>query len=441
MTDIVRDQWVRWLFILLCGSGALWSFARVSDWGNELSPVDPYSEANVLREVRHFLEEGLTRHYGLGTVLYPGLYPTEGFASDPDLSVFGVSPEGVYTHYPPGPEYLAWLTAKLFGAEPVSRLRLLPISVGWAAMVFFGRAIRRRFGAAVGWMVMGACMVTPTVVDGIVGLHSQGYAFALLLVEIALVIREKPSFVPFALLGFLQGWLSFDYVFLVTFTPLAIEFALPRIEPGYAPHWRKALIQTILAGGGFTAAHGLHLLQVWAYWGSLDAALRDLAGAAAHRAGAGMISGPFEYLYQAIFNLRLYVYGLHPFSTVLDFPDTVDPADYTMFRFLGLSLGPWWLLITVGLMIWDRISPGPDARALRMNWHVVCLTGLATISLWFVIMVNHGVVHRHFLYRHLFLMFFLMTLFVAVTARRVLCESETSRRLLHRNHAVSMPGS
>ena len=92
----IRDKALTLLFILLCSSGALFSIWQVRNWGNELSLVDPYSEANALREVRHFLEDGLTQHDGLGTVYYPGMYPTEGFAREPDVSRFGVSAEGVY---------------------------------------------------------------------------------------------------------------------------------------------------------------------------------------------------------------------------------------------------------------------------------------------------------------------------------------------------------
>ena len=64
----IREKAILLLFILLCSSGALLAIWQVHDRENELSLVGAYSEANALREVRHFLEDGLTRHYGLGTV-------------------------------------------------------------------------------------------------------------------------------------------------------------------------------------------------------------------------------------------------------------------------------------------------------------------------------------------------------------------------------------
>jgi hypothetical protein len=430
MSHLIRQRAAIILFVLLCGAGAMSSTWRVQSWGNDLSLVDQYSEANVLREVRNFLQEGLFRYYGLGNVYYTGMYPADGFAGDPEVAKTSVSPEGVYTHYPPGPEYLAYAAAKLMGPEPVSRLRLLPIAAGWAAMIFLGLAVRRRFGGAVAWLVMGACALSPTVADGFVGLHSQGYACALLMVEIGLAIGTGTAFLPFALLGFLQGWLSFDYVFLVTFAPLAIELAMPRIDLAYRGRWKLAMTRVALAGGGFAAAHGLHFLQIWAYLGSFDAALRDLAGAAAHRAGAGMIEGPIGYLFLMLGNLKYYFYGVHPFHLGW-LPADPDSPDLPIFRFLGLSLGPWWLLISVALIIWDELTSRRHAGSLRMGWHVVCLSGMLTSSLWLMVMVNHGVVHRHFLYRHMFILFFVMVLFGAVRASRLWAQSTAPGRLLH----------
>jgi hypothetical protein len=418
----LRQRAAIFLFVLLCGVGAMCSAWRVQSWGNDLSLVDPYSEANLLREVRNFFQDGLLRYYGLGNVYYAGLYPAEGFASTPERAKISVSPEGIYTHYPPGPEYVAFAAAKLMGPEPVSRLRLVPIAAGWAAMTFLCLAVRRRFGDAVAWLVMAACALTPTVTESFVSLHSQGYACALLMVEIGLALGAGTVLLPFALLGFLQGWMSFDYVFLVTFAPLAIEVAMPRIDPDHRGRWQLTMRRVALAGGGFAAAHALHFLQVYSYLGSLDAALRDLSGAAAYRAGSGMVEGPIGYLSLTLGNLKYYFYGVHPFFSGWS-PLDPDGPDSPIFRFLGLSLGPWWLLVTGGLIIWDELTSRRHDASLRMSWHVVCLSGMLTSSLWLMVMLNHGLRHRHFLYRHMFILFFLMVLFGAVRASRLWAQS------------------
>jgi hypothetical protein len=85
-----------------------------------------------------------------------------------------------------------------------------------------------------------------------------------------------------------------------------------------------------------------------------------------------------------------------------------------MFRFLGLSLGPWWLAISLILMVADARS----GRSVRNDWYYVCLIGALTSSMWFLAMISHGFIHRHFLYRHLFFAFFLAVLFGAVKVSR-----------------------
>lgn len=436
MTHFIRQHAAVWLFVVLCSMGALSSVWRVHDWGNQLSEVDAYSEANALREVRNFLEQGPTRYAGLGQVYHLGMYPADGFAREPDIARYSVTRDGVYTHYPPGPEYLLYAAAKLLGPEPVSRLRLLPITIGWAATLFLGFAVRRRFGAAVGWMVMSVCILTPTVTDGFVGLHYQGYAFALLLCEIGIAIGTNARVAPFGVLGFLQGWLSFDYVFLVTFVPLALELMMPRIDLGCQSRWPLALTRVVLAGAGFAGAHALHFLQVWAYWGSLQAALRDFGGAAAHRAGAAMIGGPLDYLLLTLSSLKLYFYGLHPLNFALSLPDPGVPENWSMFRFLGLSLGPWWLLITLGLILWDEFNTKSADRSPRLDWHFVCVTGVLTSSAWLLAMPDHAAHHRHFLYRHLFFAFFVAVLFGAATIRRYWAETTMPERRPHRHIGI-----
>jgi hypothetical protein len=326
-----------------------------------------------------------------------------------------LTPDGVYTHYPPGPEYLAYAAATVLGPEPVSRLRLLPIMIGWAAMIFLGVSVWRRFGPAVSWLVMAACAITPTVNNGFVGLHSQGYAFALLQCEIGFAIGSGVTAVPFAILGFVQGWLSVDYVFLVCLTPLAIEAAMPRIDPNYRNRWSLAWRRTILAGAGFTFAHIAHFAQVWAYWGDFSVALNDFAAAARYRAGGATSDGVLNHIKIADQLLNNYYLGVHPFSPhVFQLGDDWS-RQWLTFRFLGLSLGPWWVMITVALALRQWVSRTKSAASLADNWLRVSMLGILTSSSWFMVMVNHGTAHQFYLYRHLFFAFFLALLFGAVT--------------------------
>jgi hypothetical protein len=414
MPDALRRRVEVVAFVLLCSLGSLSAAWHMRNWGDALSPVDAFSEANAIREVRNFLDTGITMNDGLGNVLRPGLYPDQGFQGFPTLRAASVTPSGVYTHYPPGPEYLLYAAMRLLGPHPISRLRILPLIITWAAAVFFGLSLRGRFGTPVAAMVMLACATLRLFSDADSYLHDIGYAFALLLVEIGVSVGRNKLVLPFLLLGFLQGWLSFDYVFLVTLVPGATELAMGRLGVGHAARLRLAAWRCVAAGAGFMLAHLLHFLEVWAFFGSFHPALADLTGAASCRAGASEAGGPLHRFVETFGIIKYYVVGQYPISTFFWRPDAGLPGNWQVFRFAGLTLGIWWVVLThlfivLHLLSGRRVSH--PARKLDSDWLVVSLCGLVPCVLWYVVMLNHAADHTHYLYRHLFFGFFIGALF------------------------------
>ncbi|WP_294536005.1 hypothetical protein [uncultured Rhodoblastus sp.] len=408
---LARRLWLA-AFILLCCVGALYDVWKIRDWGDKLSPVDAYSEANALREVDGFRAQGFWRDAGLGNVLFGPRYPDEGFPTTTGEELeHTLTPSGVYTHYPPGPEYLLYLAEAVLGPEPVSRLRLLPIALGAAATTFFGLSVRRRFGAVAGWLVMLVSLTVVPFSDAYTSIHEFGYALALLLVEIGVAIGRNRLRWPFLLLGFLQGWLSFDQIFLVVLTPLAVELSLPVITPGYDPRWRLAMERCFVAGLGFTFAHLLHFVEVWAYFGSLSAAIADFKDSARWRAAneTDMVNG---WSGTVIANLGHYFFSRQPFALHLEY--------YTLhsFRFLRLTLGPAWLLVALGFLAVavSRIRSGLAAFNLLGRWVLMGLIGVVASSGWYVAMPAHAHHHINLMYRHTILCFELWAIFLAVQA-------------------------
>jgi len=416
MSERTRASLALFGFILLCSIGSLSAAWQVRNWGNNLSRVDPFSESNAIREVRNFLDTGITANDGLGNVLRPGLYPHQGFEGYPATRPHSVTPSGVYTHYPPGPEYILYVATKLLGAQPISRLRIVPLTLTWLAAVFFGLSVRRRFGMSAAVLVMLACAALPMFSDADSCLHDEGYAFALLLVEIGVSIGVNRLIFPFALLGFFQGWLSFDYFFLVTLVPGAIEWAMPRLDVGHRARKRLALWRCGVAAAGFAFAHLLHFAEVCAFFGSIPAAVHDLADAAAYRTGE---FGPIGRVILTCLVLRHYFIGTYPISTFFWRPDAGIPGNWQVFRFGGLTIGIWWLLLThlfiaVRLMGKTRRPLDLAKRQIDNDWLVVTLCGVVPCSLWYIVMPEHAFIHEHLLYRHLFFCFFLGLLFCAI---------------------------
>jgi hypothetical protein len=431
MTEGVRRR--LWLlgFLLLCSAGTIIAGWQMRDWGNALSPVDAFSEANALREVDGFRAQGLGRDAGLGNVLYGPRYPDEGFPTAVgDERTHTVTPNGVYTHYPPGPEYLLYLAEAVFGPEPVSRLRLLPLAISCAADVFFGLSVRRRFGATAGWLVMLACLAVTPLHDANSSVHFLGYALALLLVEIGVAIGRNRLLSPFLLLGFVQGWMSFDYAFLVVLTPMAVELSLTCICPEYRARPRLGLGRCVLAGAGFALAHLLHFGEVWAYYGSLGHALADLSNSALYRAGADQAHGLANYVANSLLLVDFYVRSPYPVSLPFLHP---APAFFAVhaFRFLGLTLGVWWPVVGVVLFLVDvrRRLRGLRPLYLLPRWCALGLIGIGVSCVWWLIMQNHAIVHRHLLYRHLAVCFVLWSIFLAVQIAAPIERWRVSRRV------------
>jgi hypothetical protein len=443
MTEALRRHARTLAFLLLCSVGTICCAVQMWHWGDALSEADTFSEANTLRSVDGFRDLGLGRFAGLGNVLYGLRYPDVGFTSTAISRAESVLPTGVYPHYPPGPEYLLYLDEMLFGPEPVVALRILPLAVGWVGAVFLGFSIRRRFGETVGWLTMLACAALGPFSDANSSIHQLGYSMALLLVEIGIVVGRNRLLLPFALLGFAQGWLSFDRVFQVALAPLAIELAMSLMPGGQQRRPRLALLRCGLAGGGFAFAHVLHFCEVWAYFGSFGQAFDNLHQAASFRAGVDQSWDPGGYLAGVIKLLIYYVVTPHPFSLLLSNPGLRHVENWDYFRFLGLTLGPWWSVVTFGLAVAARQRQrhgAVDASVLLARWLAVSGLGLGTSMLWVVIMQNHGWTNMYYLYRHLFFWFFLSVLFLSVAADQRLAGLQYPRWLAALPHPSARPG-
>ena len=417
MTEVLGRRLRLLAFLLLCGAGTMFAGWQMRDWGDALSPVDAYSEANALREVDGFRAQGITHDAGLGNVLFGSRYPDDGFAATHgEKRARSLTPSGVYTHYPPGPEYLLYAAEALFGPEPVSRLRLVPLACCGAAALFFGLSLRRRFGETAAWLVMLASLAVAPLHDANSSVHLLGYALALLLVETGVAIGRNRSWVPFLLIGFVQGWLSFDYVFLAVLVPLGAELSLRCIDPDHAVRWRLALGRCMLVGAGFVVAQLLHFCEVWSFYGTFGDAIADLHSAARYRAGADEAQDAASL--QTALSL-IYFYVVSPYPIALPFWN--QPPDFFAshaFRFLGLTLGMWWPLIAVilgGVDMRRRDSGLPPLGLLR-RWSVLGLIGVGMSCVWWMVMQNHATVHVHLLYRHLSVCFLLWATFLAVQA-------------------------
>ncbi len=369
---------------------------------NGLSPTaDPYSEANVIRAAEHYAKYGFLVDAGLAHIVYGDRFRNSGWTQD--LYRFPL-PSGVYTRYPPLPEIIAGMLEKIVGYR-VWVWRLVPVLLGLAATVYAFAALRRVLDslAASGMIIL--LSIVPMVTSHMHGLHFEGYGHAAFLCELAMLVRilfldERPSrgaYMALFGLGFLQGWLSFEYVFVVS--AAVVPLALVARAHGARVELRTVLLLLAVSGGGFVAAHLLHFLQVATFYGSISAALQDFSGRAAYRF-AGEAQAP--YLVQVAVNLVKY-------AVVIWFSPNNQHFGALLFivTLLVILRGMMSARGASGLRTGTRRGP-----AMLSDKRVVLpmVVSYAIAAIWLFVMPSHANIHTHIVPRVFFLPYFVVVL-------------------------------
>lgn len=394
---------------LILAAVAVWQVMVILSLNNGPSEIaDWFSESNAVRAGEGFADKGFLADAGLPDVCYGTTWNSHGFPNvvrrgkrveggyQISTSLFPVSPTHyIYTHYPPGPDWIVGALTVIFGKQRATLYRLFPWSIALLCAAFFARQLWKTMGPARSVAAMALLAAAPMFGNMIHGLHYQTYALSLFLVEIALILsildaHKFPWTRLVALFGvaFVQGWLSFDYCFLVAFAPLPIFL----MKPGFLARDRLLRLGAcvLLAGAGFALANALHVAQVILYYHDVGKAIADLRHSGSRRMGAASWSGLFARYYNAFFHDRRFFFPMaFPVGGValalLCFP----------LRWASVRLGSW------------RISWG-------VPWRYVSFLAAAFVvsSLWLLFMPQHASIHTHFLPRHYFLFYFALVFLV-----------------------------
>jgi hypothetical protein len=397
---------------------ALGQWLEVRTIGNGLSRVaDPWTEADTLRAGEGYARLGFRANWALPDLCFGDQFAergTEGLlrqqsgqyttwqagalAHRPEAGSIGAD-RFVYTHYPPGPHWIAGILTSVLGPGRVAMFRIVPVMIGLIAFSYLAYELARYSGTLAAAAVLLILVALPMSTNMMHGLSYQGYALALLIVEVGLCLRlgygttpTRGSSVALFLVGFFQGWLGFDYFFLVTFTPLAVWLAYrQRSMP-----WRMPMLAGAAAAAGFTFAHLLHFAQVALYLGDLQAAIRDFTEVARYRsAGETLDTGEPRPSPAAVLWNYLTVRTASPLH-----------MNVSLLVLLGVALGLWPIL--------RRLQPerASGAPLLAIPF------ALAVSSLWLLAMPQHAAQHWHFIPRHYFLTV-LVTLLALLPRRRI----------------------
>lgn len=384
----------------------------IGTFGNHTSPIaDGYSEANTIRGGTFFVEEGLTKYFGL-----PDLCHSNQFA---DTGFMGSGPDGcadrIYTHYPPGPEYMAWLGLSVVGIGNYYALRLLPIGLSILVGFFFLKTFFTFVGGGVRGFIFGLMLILPPMYSNYMhGLHHQQYAFIMLQAQMALCLlfmtQEKFKkwwvVLAFIALGFWQGWMTFDYAFLATL--FAIPFYL-YLRSEHKVSFLNFVTVGLSSGVPFTAAHVLHFYQVVAYYGSFDKAWADLFGTAKFRATNVTAGG-------ALGNPKYDPKQIGLFTVARDFLYRVAGRG----KYLAINLMNFiWLMVGLRFMKKVTFRKGWSFEFdVRTSDLLAIFAAIIVSSLWSMTMKQHAHIHG-FIARHYYFTYFFCCLTLVQRTKRI----------------------
>jgi hypothetical protein len=453
---------VIWVVLIVFQVGFLW---HLGDNLNYLG--DSHAEADAMRAAEAYIADGISSHHGLARILYGTRFPEEGSVKDHVERNGQVAEKFSHdfpaelkdrnqwplTHYPPGAELINGFQARTFGLHPMWRLRLLPVAVGLMGLAYFFRTISLIWGVERSALIAVAVVVLPAVWLWMPTLEFEGYALALVMIQTGLVMRQfwqtegegreeifraetliprgatgsspQPSpilkgrgramagigvWLPVALflIGFVQGWLSWDHFFVVSL--LALPWWLLRRGEGENLRWSWLFWMTAPAAAGYALAHVLHAWEVAAELGGWQAALNELLRTGAERGGftseehvsrLGYTGRAIHlYLRWCFKPIRPPNVTFGPFFGLL----LVVALCATLFPLRKLTIGgrpgkpPWNLAL-----FWPgKRSPMPALGA-----------ALLISTLWLLAMPSHTAGNAHYLVRHMIVFYLCMAMVVA----------------------------
>ncbi len=404
---------------------------RILALGKELDRAgDAYSEANSIRAADAYLSEGFTSHHGLQRIVYGERFPDVGAIKD--VRFFGGAiPEDrnsfVYTHYPPGPDYVIAVAALVTGLDNLALLRAVPAAVTALSLLVLMVTISRAFGRQIFGPLTGIVLIAaPLFCRYAVVMHLQAYTTAGLLLATAICVDAfwiagvvgRRHLLLFALLGFLQGWMSFDYCFVAVFAAVPVWLLARSVKQ---ISWSGLLQVVVVSGLAFSFAHLLHFLQVVGELGGIEGAIAELGGAAKYRAGIEPVANS-EIAHQPYPSFVLSAIWSHLHLMFDGFKDASRRETFS-FSMIGMLLA--WVVVQLGAV-----------RMIGRGYHLMALASAMMIGIaWSVAMPQHAKVHAAFTIRHFLL------LYLAAWLSLVICVSGRTARPAMADGLVSGVGA
>ncbi len=339
-------------------------------------------------------------------------FAEQGFLSNgglPDILYGSVSPEGekkkfIKLTYPPAPHWLAGIFIKICGLGNQSCYRIFPAILGIISLIFVAKILLSVLEPIKSALMMLSLAVVPTTIIVMHGLTYLSYSSSLFLVQLALLLKifkedskyNKNNLLILFIAGFIQGWFSWDYLFLVCLSP--IPFALLYFQD--SKEYRYHVLLIILAcSSGFLFAHFIHIIQVIIYKGGILAAYKPLYIKTMNRFDGSLQSEMFM-VHES--RLRILLNYLNKYAS----SGVSYKINFMIFLIFSIIL---ILIREAYLTIQKPVQIALSWKSPSRNFFVI-ITAFIVSFLWIFIMKQHAAFHRDYFTMHLHLLYFICVL-------------------------------
>jgi hypothetical protein len=311
-----------------------------------------------------------------------------------------------YTHYPNGPSYILVVPMKM-GVLNRSTLRTIPVvvSVACLTILILGLLVHLSnwLPATLAVAGVGSLLWQPGVIEWMGSLHEHAYALALCFAGAGLALLPNVPRLALMLVAFIQGWIGYDFTFAFFMCVVACRWLVHTRRHKTVSAFKSLVIDGLCTGVGTLAAIGTHLMQNTYYFGSYQAAIKDLVGSAAARAGLDVAKE---------MNIG-YVHWLQSYSKGQE----VTRLDLVVGLLTEFLSGKWMhtnvaAILTVAMIAilaaavaWKAVRAqisGHYVKSLSLHAIVaLAMTVMAGVT-WILVMPQHARYHFFFLPRHFF---------------------------------------
>lgn len=334
----------RWLNIPIADTT---SEARIGVYG------DAFSSRNVHSAAMWYSDMGFTKTKALPVFNYTGNFNQSGVE--------------VYTHYPPLPDILGGIYARVLGTKDPYALAIFPILLSIFFFFFLQIVLRKLIpdskAAFVSWLVM---VISCYFICWADDLHQHLYTellkwlFIYILYRYFTEIKKRWMLSALCCIYFIQAWITFESIpFLAIVT---IGFFIIFTKKIFSPACLLLLLMPVLGVA-------LHFFQNYLYFGNWHSVIDDMKNAFLKRtAGTGELGNELGRSVQAYDILKMWTYEF-------------------WFR-----LGRMFAIPTIPFIIFTLVALQHLYQQHRVRFKMAVVFFLAGIA-WIFVMPQHAVIH------------------------------------------------